>query len=180
MSSRTVLSATTFDNLRRGTLDDEETIVATVYDDRRVTQFGFRQDFSYHPSDRHLRQWGLQVRHGSADYNYRNAADYFDLQALFPGRDEPASTAVTASPDGASYALYFADRWMLSPGTSVEWGLPWDEQTYTDLSSDTQLSPRFSMLQKVGENTELRLSWGRYHQSQEINELQVEDGIASF
>lgn len=36
------------------------------------------------------------------------------------------------------------------------------------------------MLQKVGENTELRLSWGRYHQSQEINELQVEDGIASF
>lgn len=120
MSSRTVLSATTFDNLRRGTLDDEETIVATVYDDRRVTQFGFRQDFSYHPSDRHLLQWGLQVRHGSADYDYRNAADYFDLQALFPGRDEPASTAVTASPDGASYALYFADCWMLSLGTSVE------------------------------------------------------------
>ena len=32
----------------------------------------------------------------------------------------------------------------------------------------------------LGPNTELRLSWGRYHQSQGINELQIEDGITNF
>ena len=180
LSSNTVLSVTTFDNFRRGTLDDEDSIVAAVIDDRKVQLFGFRQDFTYNPTDRHLLQWGLQVRQGTAEYDYRNSASYFGLQALFEGRDEPLSTEVRASPDGASYALYVADRWMLSSATSFEWGLRWDDQTYTDLSSDAQLSPRVSLLRQLGERTQLRLSWGRYHQSQEINELQVEDGVSNF
>ncbi len=180
LSSKTVLSATWFDNLRRGSVDDEEKMIASVFDDRRVTQIGFRQDYRYRRSDRHLLQWGLQVKQSSAEYDYRNSAEYFGLQALFEGRDEPASVAVAASPEGASYALYFADRWKLASGAMLEWGLRWDDQTYTELSSDSRLSPRFSLLQSVGENTELRLSWGRYHQTQEINELQVEDGITNF
>lgn len=180
LSSKTVLSATFFDNLRRGSLGDEEKIVASVFDDRRVEQIGFRQDFTFNPSDRHLLQWGLQVQRGRADYLYRNSAEYFGLQALFEGRDEPASRDLSASPEGSSYALYFADRWVLSPTTMFEWGLRWDDQTYTAESSDSQLSPRLSVLRRLGERTELRVSWGRYHQAQEINELQIEDGVTRF
>ena len=180
LSSQTVLSATSFDNLRRGTMDDEESIIAAVYDDRQITQFGFRQDFSYHPSDRHFLRWGLQLRPGSADYDYRSVAEYFELQSLFVDRDELVVSAITASPEGAGYALYFADRWVLSPSTRFEWGLRWDDQTYIDQPSDSQISPRISLLQILGDNTEVRVSWGRYHQSQEINELQVEDGISHF
>ena len=180
LRSKTVLSATWFDNLRRGTLGDEEKIVADIFDDRRVLQLGFRQDFLYRRSDSRLLQWGLQVRQADADYLYRGDAEYFGLQALFQGRDEPLSRNLAASPEGASYALYVSDRWKLSPKSTFEWGLRWDDQTYTGLTSDSQISPRISLLRTLGEKTELRLSWGRYHQAQEINELQIEDGITKF
>ncbi|MDX1481374.1 MAG: TonB-dependent receptor [Woeseiaceae bacterium] len=180
LSSKTILSATWFDNLRRGSLGDEEKIVASLFDDRRVLQFGLRQDFQFHPSDDHLLQWGLQVRQSDAEYAYRSRAEYFELQSLYDGRDEPLVRDLTVDPEGASYALYFSDRWRLNDETTLEWGLRWDDQTYTDLSSDSQLSPRISLLRSAGRRTDLRLSWGRYHQSQEINELQIEDGITNF
>lgn len=180
LSSRTVLSAVSFDNRRNGALNDEEKIVATVADDREVRQYEFRQDFAYTSSDRHQLQWGLHVKYAAAEYAYANEAEYFGLQALYADRDEATSLALSAAPEGAAYALYFSDRWKLSERAIVEWGLRWDDQTYTDATSDAQLSPRLSLLRAVGDNTELRLSWGRYHQSQEINELQIEDGIDHF
>jgi len=180
LSSRTILSAVSFDNLRRGSLGDEEKIVASVADDRAVKQYGFRQDFSYARSDQHHVQWGLDVRYADADYVYSNTAEYFGLPAMFVDQDETSSLALTASPNGAAYALYFSDRWKVSENSIVEWGLRWDDQTYTEASSDAQLSPRLSFMRLLGENTEMRLSWGRYHQSQEINELQIEDGISQF
>lgn len=180
LSSLTVLSATWFDNLRQGSLGDADKIVAALSDDRQVVQYGFRQDFMYHHSDSHLLQWGLQVRQSSADYLYRSSAEYGGLQELFAGYDEPRSRDIAAAPEGASYAMYFSDRWKPGRRTTFEWGLRWDDQTYTDLASDAQLSPRFSVLRALGDKSELRLSWGRYHQSQEINELQVEDGITNF
>ena len=180
LSSKTVLSATSFTNRRTGSLNDEEKIVATVFDDREVQQFGFRQDFTFTASDTHLVQWGLQLQYSDASYDYRNTAEYFGLSAMYEGQEESSSVAVVTSPNGASYSLYFADRWKLSTRTVMEWGLRFDDQTYTELSSDSQLSPRISFLQSVGDSSELRFSWGRYHQAQEVNELQVEDGISNF
>jgi len=102
------------------------------------------------------------------------------LQALYPGRNEPSSLDLSASPDGGSYSFYVSDRWKLWPRTVLEWGLRWDDQTYTDLSGDSQLSPRFSLLHGITPATEFRLSWGRYYQAQGANELQIEDGITNF
>lgn len=180
LSSQTILSGVSFDNHRRGSLNDEEKIVATVSDVRDVTRFGFRQNFAYTRSDRHHVQWGLQVEYADANYDYANSAEYYGLPAMFENQPETSSRTLSATPNGASYALYFSDRWKASPNSLIEWGLRWDDQTYTDLSSDAQLSPRLSYLRSLGPSTELRFSWGRYHQSQEINELQIEDGIANF
>lgn len=180
LTSKLVLSALSFDNRRVGSLNDEEKIVATVFDDRKVEQYGFRQDWTLTHSDSHLVQWGLEAAYSTADYDYRNAADYYGLPALYEDQPESISNALRASPAGGIYAMYFADRWRISPATIIEWGLRWDDQTYTNISSDSQLSPRLSVLRALGSDTELRLSWGRYHQSQPINELQIEDGIANF
>ena len=180
LSSRTVLSVVAFQNLRKGTLGDEEKIVATVSDEREVRQVEFRQDFAYSKADRHFLQWGLHIKYGEGEYAYANNAEYFGLPAMFVGQEPSTSLALSAMPEGAAYALYFSDRWKLSDRAMVEWGLRWDDQTYTDLPSDAQLSPRLSLLRALGDNTEFRLSWGRYHQSQEINELQIEDGIDFF
>ena len=180
LSSQMVLSAVSFHNRRKGSLGDEEKIVASVYDDRETEQFSFRQDFTLNKGDRHLVQWGLQVAYADAEYDYRNSAEYFGLQAVFEGQEESESLALSATPDGASYSLYFSDRWKMSDKSILEWGLRWDDQSYQEVSSDSQLSPRLNFMRALGPKTELRLSWGRYHQPQQIHELQIEDGITNF
>ncbi len=180
LSSSTTASYISYSNRRTGLLSDEEKMVANVTDVRDIEQFGVRQDWSYRRSDTHLIQWGFDFSNANARYDYTGEAEYFGLQALYQNAPADVSRALTAAPSGASYALYFADRRKLSSKTVLEWGLRWDDQTYTDLQSDSQLSPRVSLLYGLGENTELRLSWGRYHQSQGIQELQIEDGIDHF
>ncbi len=180
LTSHTSLSFTDYRNQRDGVTSDPAKTVATVHDERDIRQIGFRQDWRYQPTDTHFLQWGFSVTNSRADYAYSGEAEYFGLPALY--RDQPAqlSRTLTASPDGASYALYVADKWQLTPKTIVEWGLRWDDQTYTNLSSDSQLSPRVSVLYRWRPDTDLRFSWGRYHQSQGIQELQVEDGVTTF
>jgi hypothetical protein len=180
LTSNTVLSVTSYSNRRNGDLSDPEKMIAVVRDNREVEQFGLRQDWTWRPSDRHLVQWGLQAINGEAGYDYVGSAQYGGLQAVYRDQPESVSRASSARPKGGSYAAYVSDRWKLTPGFLLEWGLRWDDQTYTDLPSDSQLSPRLSLLRELGSNTELRLSWGRYHQSQGIHELQIEDGISNF
>jgi len=180
LSSKLVVSAVSFHNNRKGSLEDPNKFVATVFDDRRVSQFSFRQDWTWNSSTSHLTQWGVEGTYSRADYTYSNTAEYGGLQALYEGRSEPSSLAASASPYGSNYSLYYSDRWKASPKTIIEWGLRWDDQTYTGQTSDSQLSPRLNVMRSLGPKTELRLGWGRYHQSQGINELQIEDGVTNF
>lgn len=180
LSSSTVLSAVTYRNRRTGIMDDVEKMVANVRDDREVSEIGFRQNWTWLAAEHHLMQWGLSAMRNDADYDYASSAEYFGLLALYPAQPGSISRQFATSPNGGSYAVWFADRWKLAAKTIFEWGLRWDDQTYTDLSSDSQVSPRFSVLHSVGERAELRLSWGRYHQSQGIHEMQIEDGITRF
>lgn len=180
LSSTTVLSAVSYRNRRDGFTDDEEKIVSSVQDFREVEQLGLSQDWSWRASDSHLVQWGVTAIHSGTDYDYASTARYFGLQALYQDQPDEVSRRHAAAPEGGSYAAYVADRWKLTPDTIVEWGLRWDDQTYTDLPSDAQLSPRLNLLRKLGPRNEVRLSWGRFHQSQGIHELQIEDGITHF
>ena len=180
LTSKLVLSGVSFDNNRQGSLGDTEKLVASVYDDRDVQQFSLRQDWTWNSSASHLVQWGVGATYAKALYEYANSAEYFGLQAMYEDQPESTSLMASAAPRGTSFSIYFSDRWRVSEKTMVEWGLRWDDQTYTDLSSDAQLSPRFNLMRSVGPKTELRLSWGRYHQSQGIGDLQIEDGISNF
>jgi len=180
LSTSTVLSVVAYENLRDGFMRDPEKIVADVRDERDIEEIGLRQDWNWRASDHHLVQWGVLFLQSSANYDYASSAEYFGLPALYPGQSDRVDRAAIASPNGGSYGAYVADRWKLTPDTVFEWGLRWDDQTYTGLVSDSQLSPRLSLLQKIGERTELRLSWGRYHQSQGIQELQIEDDVTEF
>lgn len=180
LSSSTTLSFIAYTNRRLGELGDAEKIVASVQDVRDIEQIGVRQDWRFTASKTHQMQWGFDFRSGDSTYDYSGQAEYFQLQALYSDNPGAIDRTLSAAPGGASYALYFADRRRLSAKTTIEWGLRWDDQSYTDLSSDSQLSPRFSALWQPDDKTDLRVSWGRYHQSQGLHELQIEDGIDSF
>ena len=180
LTSNTVLSMVDYANERDGFANDPEKANAAVRDDRTVKQFALRQDWVWRPSDRHLTQWGIHATYGEADYDYAGSAEYFGLQALYENQPESLARSLVASPNGSSYALYLSDRWKVSSRAVLEWGLRWDDQTYTDLSSDSQLSPRVNFMLRPSDDTEFRLSFGRYHQSQPIHALQIEDGLTNF
>ena len=180
LSSNMVLSVLSYENQRSGSTDDVEKILSSVRDDRSIDQFSLRQEWIWNPSDKHLLLWGLQASYSDAFYDYSGVAEFFSLQAAYENQPDTISRSLSAAPRGGNFALYVSDRLKLAPRTSFEWGLRWDNQTYTNLSSDAQISPRFNILHALTSNTELRLTWGRYHQSQPIQRLQVEDGIGEF
>jgi len=180
LTSSTVLSATLYDNRRTGSANDFEKVVANVVDERAIDQFTLRQDWSWHPSEQHLVQWGLQGGYANANYDYDGNAEYYGLAAMYRDQPESITRSAKVSPKGGSFALYLSDRWRLAAHTTLEWGLRWDDQTYTELASDAQLSPRVNLLHALNDRTELRLTWGRYYQSQGIQELQIEDGVTDF
>lgn len=179
-SSTTVLSYVDFSNSREGHIGDPEKMIAAVRDYRDVQQVGIRQDWVFSASERHLTRWGIQALISKAGYVYHGEAEYFGLQAIFVDQPPYLLRNLAASPEGGSYALYVSDRWQVADNALLEWGLRWDDQTYTDVSSDAQLSPRLNVLWQAGDDTELRLSVGRYFQSQPIQRLQIEDGLTNF
>ena len=180
LSSSTVLSFSSFSNHRIGLTADPEKVLSNVDDDRDIDQVGFRQDWSLHSSDSHLLQWGFAFEHHKARYAYKGNAEYFGLRAVFENVPSTINRDLTAAPSGLSYALYMSDKWKVAAGTILQFGLRWDDQTYTGLPSGSQLSPRFSILHALSPKTDLRFSWGRYYQSQGIHELQIEDGVTNF
>ena len=180
LSSSTVLSFSSFSNHRIGLTADPEKVLSNVDDDRDIDQVGFRQDWSLHSSDSHLLQWGFAFEHHKARYAYKGNAEYFGLRAVFENVPSTINRDLTAAPSGLSYALYMSDKWKVAARTILQFGLRWDDQTYTGLPSGSQLSPRFSILHALSPKTDLRFSWGRYYQSQGIHELQIEDGVTDF
>lgn len=180
LRSATVISANSFSNDRISESNDMEKLVATVDDRRRVKRYGFRQDWFWNRSDIHLVQWGFQAEHSEARYDYMSQAQYFGLLALYENVNNPVSRDLSAAPIGNNFAVYISDRWKVARNTIIELGLRWDDQTYTGFVSDSQLSPRLSVLHAFSPATEFRFSWGRYYQSQGIHELQIEDGVTDF
>ena len=59
----------------------------------------------------------------------------------------------------------------------VEIGLRWDRQNWI---GDHQISPRLNLVYTAAPRTIVRAAWGMFHQSQRLNELQVEDGVDVF
>jgi len=180
LSSNTVLSTTSLNNRRQAEVNDFEKYVARVSDNREANILGLRQDWRFDGLDNHVLSWGVEIKHLEAKYLYSSVAEYFEFFEFYPGLESPTTSFVQAAPKGNSYALFFSDRWQINNATSLQWGMRWDRQTYTEPVYADQISPRVSMLHAINDSIDLRLTWGRYHQAQPIQQLQVEDGVDVF
>jgi outer membrane receptor protein involved in Fe transport len=175
--TRTVLFGGRITRERDGGVEDVDDGILTVADDRDFEFAGLRQDWIYELSDRHVVKLGFKLERQKADYDYFN-------ELLVPNPDEgggplvPGSrTEVRLRPDGESYGVYAADRFRPAASLVVELGLRWDKQSWLD---DEQLSPRVNLMYSVASRTTLRAAWGRFYQSERLNELQIEDGVTEF
>ena len=61
---------------------------------------------------------------------------------------------------------------------SLESGVRWDRSTLS--VGAEQWSPRVSALYRISESALLRASWGRFIQTQSIDELPASDGVTAF
>jgi outer membrane receptor protein involved in Fe transport len=175
-----VLSGSSFKNRRHATVNDAEQLVGFVEDDRDVEILGLRADFNWYANRDHILTWGVEARKETARYRYLSEAGYDGFYLAYPGVPESLARNISLSPGGESYSAYVSDRWQAAPRLVLETGLRWDKQTWIGPAHDEQLSPRFNLLFTPDPRLDLRLTWGRYYQSQQIQQLHVEDGVEQF
>jgi len=180
LRSETIVSISQTTNRRVGTLMLPGIVSGELDETRDFDAIALKQDWTVMPSDNWMFSFGVDGKYQEANYRFESS------KVVTPPFDEildnvPLETRYfDTNPDGAQYSAYVEARWQLRPNLILDAGLRWDRQSYTNRKGDEQSSPRLSILYRTGERTEIRLGWGQYSQAQEINELQVSDGVDTF
>ena len=178
--SETILSASSITDTRDGVLELPFIVSGTLQERREFDAVGLKQDWTWLPSKTWMLGFGFEGKHQDASYRFNST------KTVSPPFDEildnmPVEVRdIDRQPEGGQYGIWLEARWQLHADIIVDAGLRWDSHSYTDSDDDSQFSPRLAFLYQLGEQTELRLGWGRYWQAQEINELQVSDGVEQF
>ncbi len=180
LESRSLLSATEIKNRRAGVSAQPGIIEGFVEDQSEFRSLAFKQDWIYDVSDRLLLRAGFELKRLEAEYQYAAAMEIEPPFDTLFDNDSSVTRTIDISPRGSQYAGYTEVRWRPVTSVALDFGLRWDQQTYTTAMDDEQVSPRVNLLWHLGNRTDLRLAYGRYYQAQEINELQVSDGISDF
>ena len=180
LSSETIAAISEISDTRNGSLNLPGIVSGSLDEGREVLALEFRQDWSWVMSPNRMLRFGIDIKDLDAEYRY---ASVKTVEPPFDGiLDNQPSTAfdVDLDPAGAQYAAFTELRWRFSDAWTIDLGLRWDQQNYTTAEDDKQYSPRAGILYQPGDSTEIRFGWGQYYQAQEINELQVSDGVADF
>lgn len=171
--SQTVLGGGRLTRRRVGGVEDVDLGGLDLNDRRSFDFLDLRQDWTFDLDPNNLLKWGIDVTRQESFYNYLRT----QTELGFEPPTEPTETVVDLETDGWACGLYFADRFRPAKSLVVELGLRWDRQTWID---EDELSPRVNLLYSLGPRTALRAAWGWFHQSQHLNELQVEDGVTEY
>lgn len=172
LASDTVISWSGIDR-EQDNSDEDDGIYAAVTDRRKLRFATLRSDWHWQAMPDLLLKFGAEARHTSARYDYELDAC---LSEPFPsGPCIDRSRGAHGEIAGESYAAYLSTRWRALDWAVLELGIRGDRQKFDDLADD-QLSPRAAMLFELGDDSTLRLGWGHYYQSQQPEELQVQDG----
>jgi len=173
------MSYTDVSNERDGRVDELGRRSGSVRDHRNFHVAGIRADHSFEAWGLEHRT-GLEVRRLWGSYDYRSDVRF---EAGFPFSTSPAQASqrmTMPKPDGFESGAWWDARMNLDDRWTVQAGLRIDTQTYDASGDDEQIAPRLNVLYALNDATRIRATWGRFFQSQAINELQVEDGVDRF
>ena len=175
-----LVARTDLDSLRLGRADQPGVARGTLRDERSFTIDSFQTDWSWHVVDPLQIEAGGEIRSSEGYVDYRDQAE-FDVLFLTPGAslEQSRTRDLAMNVSGNHYGIYTNFRVEVSSSLIAEAGLRWDKETLS-ADNDNQISPRLSLLYRLGEATRLRASWGRFFQAQYINELQISDGVTEY
>lgn len=184
LSGLTVVSAgrVTRDRSGQDFFDWDPTWRQLQVEDRATLDFyGLKQDWSLLLSEHLLLRWGGDAKHAAADYDYSrwrlnwipNIANPFSP----PWSPSYDTLAVDLTPSGFEFASYVSTRFRPVESLTAEFGLRYDYQSHT---SDKTLSPRANVAFDIAPGTALRGAWGFFHQSHDLRDLDVMNGVTEF
>ena len=154
---------------------DKVTFLLT--DNRTYTFFGGQQDWVWDKTPRLSFKAGYSLKQVDAEYDYQFSLDdtRVDHDSTIVTYQEAFATDV--SPSGQQTGVYLSARFRPLTDLYLESGLRHDRASWSD---DAVWSPRLSAALSVGPRTTLRAAWGRYYQSQFINDLDVHHANTDF
>ena len=149
-----------------------------------IKDFRFNEiktDFEYEDSENLLMRFGFEYKRMWCDYDYIHR-DYYYIQHTFPDSSyfqlvNIDSIYVPLMKSGYRFAAYFTNRLRITPNLFTEFGLRYDVASYSD---DELTSPRINAVYSLGEKTSLRVGWGYFYQSEELDEIDIGDGETDF
>jgi outer membrane receptor protein involved in Fe transport len=180
LGGRVLAAHTELESERDGTSDLPGVGSGEISDQRRFTFESLQADGWWRLGAHNLLQVGGEWRAQSGSYDYADDVEY-ELLFLTPGAaTEPTRTqSIRVRPSGHQAGAYVNWRYEPSVWIATDLGLRWDRESLADQDS-SQWSPRAVLMWRPGAKTRFRLSWGRYHQAQGIDELQVPDGERTY
>jgi CarboxypepD_reg-like domain/TonB-dependent Receptor Plug Domain len=150
---------------------------AGVSDARAFNFIGGRTDLTWSLNEHAMIKVGGEAKRQQADYRYHeitrsvSAPDGTVLEASFDSLD------VDLEPTGNEMGGYTALRLRPVDPLVAEIGVRYDRIGHT---SENNVGPRILASYDVGPRTTVRASWGRYHQSHGLHQLDVGDGETTF
>jgi hypothetical protein len=162
---------------REGTSEREDVAAGSVDESRISTIDDVQLQWGYRPSQRLHWRAGLTYGRSRANYSYVVDATFEPPLADTFGRSPVLSRDFAGDFSGTSYGAWGSARAEIGAAT-VELGLRYDEREWLEHAG--QFSPRVSLRYDLNDATVLRLSAGRFLQSQAVNELELEEAIPTF
>ncbi len=169
------------DSTRRGTIEEPEFAIGAV-NDRRYSEYSeLRGRYDWQPGKRHWIETGIEWVDEKASYRYAADATYPAAVAALFSRDATLTRAGSLDPQRERLALFAAHRWQVSGDLISEIGLRAQRTITAGTTAESWLyDPRFNLRWEISQTTSVRAHWGRFHQTDEVHELKVEDGLTAF
>jgi hypothetical protein len=176
-----LLGHSSIDGLREGTIDNPGVSTGSVDDWRSSDYWDARGRVAWQVNPRHWLEGGFEWIQEDATYRYAAEAVFTDAVAALFSRDPVLERETFLEPRRQRTALYADYRWQGLEPLVTEVGLR-AQRTITDglNAEDWLFDPRVNFRWQLNPATSLRAHWGRFHQTDEVHELKVEDGLTRF
>lgn len=175
------IGISSIDSSRVGNIDNAGISSGSVTDRRSSDYREARGRIGWQPHARHWFEGGFEWTGEDANYRYAAEATYAEAVADLFSRDVDLARASELRPERERIALFAAHRWQIAPVLISELGLRAQRTVTAGTTAEGWvLDPRVNLHWRMGPTTDLRMHWGRFHQTDEVHELKIEDGLTTF
>ncbi len=167
-------------HFREGAADKNEIADKKVFQIKDVRDyhfFGIKQDWNWDVSENFFLKTGFEARQLNANYDYFFHITDWRINAYDSLVFINNTIDIDKKPSGQQANIYVTGKFLALPKLFIETGFRYD---FTSYSNDKLFSPRVSAAYAFSKNTFLRAAWGRYFQTQFINNLDVQHGNDEF